>query len=178
MVAANKGRSGGFPSSTLGANEFSHPLLRIAARVDDTPKTFHAFHRLVRRALDAPDFTQERADLAIEVLDTLGDLLLDTKSAEAFRLEWLTTVSPTVDSATLHEARAMAEITQAGLTLPWNAWKARLPLSEGASFIRLIRADPKVEESDRPLQLSASACRINVVGYFCVLPSRARASAF
>ncbi|WP_382161515.1 AAA family ATPase [Hydrogenophaga sp. ANAO-22] len=158
MVAANKGRSkGGFPSKALCVNEFAHPLLRIAARVDDTPKTFHAFHRLVRRALDAPDFTQERADLAVEVLETLGDLLLDNESAEAFRLEWLTTVSRTVDSATLHEARAMAEIAHAGLTLPWGVWQARLPLSEGVSFIRLIRADAKVEESDRPLQLPAKA---------------------
>lgn len=157
MVAANKGRTGGdFLSKSFGANDFSHPLLRIAARVDDTPKTFQAFHRLVRRALDAPDFTQERADLAVEVLDTLGDLLLDDESAEAFRLEWLTKVSHSVDCAMLHEARAMAEITHAGLALPRGVWKAR-PLLGGASFIRLIRADPKVEEPDRPLELPVKA---------------------
>lgn len=160
MVAANTDRFGGrFPSKSTGTRPFAHPLLRIAAQIGNAPQTYRAFHRLVRRALDAPEFSQERADLSVEVLDALNSLQLDDKSAGTFRHEWLQSVTKLSESATLYEALAMAEMSQAGLTLPVGVWRVGQIRTEGLSAIRLVQADSSNESVFRRTGLPSAAFR-------------------
>lgn len=157
MVASDKGRVSGRSTSKIrGMHVFMHPLLRLAAGVEDTPQLFRQFHRLVRRALEAPDYSQERSDLAIEVLEALDELRLDDESADAFRLEWLEKFTRSVDNPVLHECRALEELKEAGLALPRDAWRPGLPLSEGLSFLRLHRVRPSTEDSERPLRMPSA----------------------
>lgn len=157
MVAANKDRVSGRSTSKIrGMHVFMHPLLRISAGVEDTPQLFRSFHRLVRRALEAPDFSQEKTTLAVEVLEALKELGLDDESASSFRQEWLEKLTRSVDSPTVHELRALEELDQAGLALRRDAWRARLPLPESCSFLRLDSLHPKSDDSDRPLRMPTS----------------------
>lgn len=155
MVASSNDRSGGLTSSNRIRNvhAFMHPLLRLATGVEGTPQRFRQFHRLVRRALEAPDFSSERTDLAIEVLDALNELQLDDESASAFRLEWLDTMTLSVDSAVLHEHRALEHLAQEGLHLSRQAWTVSNVHVEGLPFLKLQRLHPSVDDSDRPARL-------------------------
>ncbi|MDO8903229.1 AAA family ATPase [Hydrogenophaga sp.] len=133
-----------------------HPLLRLATGVEDTPQRFRQFHRLVRRALEAPDFSAERTALAIEVLYALDDLQLDDESASAFRVEWLDAMTSSVDSAVLHEHRALEQLAQEGLHLSRQAWTVRDVHFDGLPFLKLQRLRPSTDDSDRPLRLPVS----------------------
>ena len=155
MVASSNDRSGGRPSSNKirGVHAFMHPLLRLATGVEDTPQRFRQFHRLVRRALEAPDFSAERTSLAIEVLDALNDLQLDDESTSAFRLEWLDILTSTVDSAVLHEHRALEHLAQEGLQLPRQPWQVSQVHVEGLPFLRLQRLRHSNDDPERPPRL-------------------------
>lgn len=166
MVAANTDRSGGrSPSSSVDPRNFAHPLLRIAAQTGDTPQTYRAFHRLVRQALSAPVFSRQRADLCIQVLDAVGDLRLDAASAEAFRLEWLKAATQSVESPTLCEALALAEIAASGLALPEGVWIVDQLLVYGLTTIRLVSSESRKDTfSSRPmLPLRAHQAFLNCV---------------
>lgn len=158
MVASSNDRSGGRTSSNKvrGVHAFMHPLLRLATGVEDTPQRFRQFHRLVRRALEARDFSAERSALAIEVLDALDELQLDDESASAFRLEWLDAMTQSVDSAVLHERRALAQLAQEGFHLSRQAWNVRDVHVDGLPFLKLQRLRPSTDESDRPVRLPVS----------------------
>lgn len=157
MVASNTDRVSGRNSSKIrGMHVFMHPLLRISAGVEGTPQQFRSFHRLVRRALEAPDFSKEKTILAVEVLEALNELGIDDESASSFRQEWLEKLTRSVESPTVHELRALDELDQAGLALRRDAWRARLPLPESCSFLRLDSLHPKPDDSDRPLRMPTS----------------------
>ncbi|MDR7152015.1 hypothetical protein J2W49_003991 [Hydrogenophaga palleronii] len=47
----------------------------------------------------------------------------------------------------------MEHLKQAGLRLPREAWKPRLPHAEGLPFLKLHRICPGTDDSDRPLRL-------------------------
>jgi hypothetical protein len=154
MVATDKDCVSGRTSTKIhGLHVFMHPLLKLAVGVDDTPQRFRQFHRLVRRALEAPDFSAERETLAIEVLDTLDELELDDESADAFRLEWLQNLTRTVDTPVLHELQALQYLKQAGLELPRGAWRVPLATSEGMLFLRVYKIHAGREDSERAVRL-------------------------
>lgn len=134
MVVANKGRPAARLSSLYFTESFRHPLLRIAAGLDEAPRRYSSFQRLIRRALSQPPSSPERSALAIEVLEELDGLELDDDSARAFRNEWLREAARHACSAYLIEAWATAQLAICSLEIVDTAWRMDPQCPAGAGL--------------------------------------------
>lgn len=128
-------------SSLKRLPSFRHPLLRIAANLGSTPKTYKDFHRLVRRALAETPGSELHVQLSVEVLEKLEKLDLDSHVAAQFTQEWLSASERDIRSPQLIEALVLSELAIRELELEVKAWKPSVGLT-GVQSLPFLRPQP------------------------------------